>query len=271
MNLSRSLLLTLLLGVSVFGAEDLMRQISRAIVDGKRDEAMAMLDKALADEPKDVRWLLARGRLHNTMNQPEKAIEDFSRALTIDTNNARLYHERGVGYFKLARIKESLADFDRFIQILPAQEPQYWQRGITLYYAGEYERGRKQFEIHQTANPHDVENAVWHFLCVARGQGVEKAKASLIQIQTEKDPRVPMKQIYALFAGKGKPEDVLAAAKDRGEIFFANLYLGLYYEAHGNGAKAREHIDKAATEFSMNHYMGDVAKVHAALLKKKAL
>jgi lipoprotein NlpI len=266
--IARCLLFAFLLGIPVLGAEDLMRQISRAIVDGKRDEAMAMLNKAVVEEPKEVRWLLARGRLHNTMNQSVKAIEDFNRALNIDTNNARLYHERGVAHFKLARIKESLADFDRFIQILPAQEPQYWQRGIAMYYAGQYERGRKQFELHQTANPFDVENAVWHFICVARGQGVEKAKASLIQIQTEKDPRIPMKQIYALFAGKGKPEDVLAAAKDRGEIFFAHLYLGLYYEAHGNAAKAREHIDKAATEFSMNHYMGDVAKVHATLLKK---
>ena len=245
-----------------------MRQISRAIVDGKREEAMAMLDKAVADEPKEVRWLLARGRLHNTMNQPEKAIADFNQGLKIDPNNARFHHERGVAYFKLARIKEALADFDRFIEILPAQEPQYWQRGIAQYYAGEYERGRKQFELHQTANPYDVENAVWHFICVARAKGIEKARTSLIQIQIDKDPRVPMKQIFALFAGKGKPEDVVAAARDRGETFFAHLYLGLYHEAHGNAAKAREHIDKAATEFSMNHYMGDVAKVHAQLLKR---
>ena len=268
MYFARWFLLALLIAPGAFGADDLMRQISRKIVEGHRDEAMAMLDKAVADEPKEVKWLLARGRLRNTMDQPEKAIEDFNRALNIETNNARLYHERGVAQFKLGRIKESVADFDRFVQILPDQEANHWQRGISLYYAGEYERGRKQFESHQKVNPYDVENAVWHFICVARAHGVDKAKAALMPIQVERDPRVPMKEIYALYAGKAKSEDVLRAAKDRGEVFFAHLYLGLYYEAYGDKAKAREHIDKAATEFSMNHYMGDVARVHAALLKK---
>jgi lipoprotein NlpI len=268
MNFARFLLLALLFAPAAFGAEDLMRQISKKIMEGKREEALAMLDKAVADEPKELKWLLARGRLENTMNQPEKAIADFTRALNIDTNNARVYHERGTAYFKLGRIKESIADWDRFVQILPDQEPQHWQRGIALYYAGEYERARKQFELHQKVNPYDVENAVWHFLCVARQQGIEKAKVALIPIQVDRDPRIPMKEVFALYAGKAKPEDVLAAAKDRGEKFFAHLYLGLYYEANGDKAKTREHIDKAANEFSMNHYMGDVARVHAALLKK---
>lgn len=266
MKFVRWLLLALLVIPGVFGAEDVMREISRKIVEGKRDEAMAMLNKAVADEPKEARWLLARGRLHNTMDQPEKAIEDFDRALNIETNNARAFHERGWAHFKLGQFNQSIADFDHFLKILPEQEPHHWQRGIAYYYAREYERGRKQFEAHQKVNPHDVENAVWHFLCVARSQGVEKAKASLIPI--EGDPRVPMKQIHALYAGNAKPEDVLAAAKQRGELFYAHLYVGLYHEAYGDRAKAREHIDKAATEFFVNHQMGDVARVHAALFKK---
>jgi lipoprotein NlpI len=268
MNFVRCLLLSLLFAPVVFGAagDDLMRQISRKISEGKREEAMEMLNKAMADEPKEAKWPLARGRLHNAMSQPDKAIEDFTRTLNIDTNNARAYHERGVAYFILGRMKESVADFDRFVQILPHQEPNHWQRGIALYYAGEYERGRKQFELHQKVNTNDVENAVWHFLCVARAHGVDKAKAALIPI--EGDPRAPMKEIHALFAGKAKPQDVLAAADNPGELFYAHLYLGLYYEAHGDQAKTREHIDKAANEFSMKHHMGDVARVHAARLKK---
>jgi len=266
MHFVRCLLLALFVVPPVFAAPDLMSQISRKIREGKRDEAMAMLDKAIVDEPKEAKWLLARGRLNSTMDQPEKAVADFNGVLNIETNNARAFHERGWAHFKLGQFNQSIADFDRFLKILPEQEPQHWQRGIAYYYAREYERGRKQFELHQTVNPHDVENAVWHYLCLARAQGVEKAKASLIPI--EGDPRVPMKQIHALFAGKAKPEEVLAAAKDRSDLFYAHLYLGLYYEVHDEKTKAREHIDKAATEFHMNHQMGDVARVHAALLKK---
>ncbi|HTD85199.1 MAG TPA: tetratricopeptide repeat protein [Candidatus Binatia bacterium] len=243
-----------------------MSQISRKIMQGQRDEAMALLDKAIAEHPQEAKWFLARGRLRGTMDQPEKAIEDFNAVINIDTNMARAFHERGWARFKLGQFKESVADFDQFLKLQPDFAPEHWQRGIALYYAGEYERGRNQFEAHQKVNPRDVENAVWHFLCVARLNGVEKAKASLIPVQG--DTRVPMKEIHALFAGKAKPEDVLAAARQPGELFYAHLYLGLYYAAYGDKAKAGEHIDKAATEFHMNNYMGDVARVHAALFKK---
>ena len=51
-------------------------------------------------------------------------------------------------------------------------------------------------------------------------------------------------------------------------LFYAHLYLGLYYDATGDTKLAREHIFKAAA-FKADHYMGDVARVHAGLLKKR--
>jgi lipoprotein NlpI len=86
-----------------------------------------------------------------------------------------------------------------------------------------------------------------------------------------------MMQVHALFAGKAKPEDVLAAAQAgnlpaarlEDQVFYAHLYLGLYHEAAGDERRAREHIFKAADDFKAGHYMGDVARVHAAWLRKK--
>src|SRR4030095_5819693 len=124
---------------------------------------------------------------------------------------AELYHLRGCEHFKLGHINESIRDFDKFLEFVPKQAPHHWQRGIAYYYARRYEDGRKQFELHQTVNPADVENAVWHFLCVSRLDGVEEAREALIPIKGDK--RVPMAQIYDLFAGKSKVEEVFAATK----------------------------------------------------------
>jgi len=52
-------------------------------------------------------------------------------------------------------------------------------------------------------------------------------------------------------------------------LFHANLYLGLFFEAVGDREKARHHILKAARDFKADHYMGDVARVHARLLEQK--
>ena len=72
---------------------------------------------------------------------------------------------------RTGRFAASAAAFDELAKVIPDQAPQLWQRGIALYYAGRYTDCRRQFESHRTVNPDDVENAAWHFLCVAREQG----------------------------------------------------------------------------------------------------
>lgn len=182
--------------------------------------------------------------------------------------NAEAYFQEGVKAFFDARPKDSVAAFDKVIALEPAAAPQLWQRGLSLYYAEEYKEGRKQFEIHQTVNSNDVENAAWHFICVAKEEGVEAARKVLIPISG--DARVPMKQVHDLFAGKGSEEAVLKAASAgdagdearRNHLCYAHLYLGLYYEALGEKDRAKAHMVKSATDYKMDHYMGKVSQVH---------
>ena len=83
------------------------------------------------------------------------------------------------------------------------------------------------------------------------------------------DSRVPMKQILKLYQGGGSEEDVLLRAaqgsdqQQRNQLCYAHLYLGLFAEANGDHRDAKYHILKAAGPYSMDHYMGRVAKVHA--------
>jgi lipoprotein NlpI len=180
-----------------------------------------------------------------------------------------LVFDRAVADFRNGRIAASAAGFDRVARLVPDYAPQLWQRGIALYYAGRYKDCRGQFESHRTVNPNDVENAAWHFLCVARAQSPEKARAALLPVGS--DPRTPMKEIYQMFRGAFDPGHLLAAAGGAPEAqFYAHLYLGLYFEALGDRERAREHIAVAAEErFSASGYMHDVARVHLRLLDGK--
>jgi lipoprotein NlpI len=172
----------------------------------------------------------------------------------------------GVQAFYDAKPKESVAAFDKLIALEPAAKPQLWQRGLSLYLAGDFKGGREQFEVHQTVNSNDVENAAWHFICVARAENLEAARKALIPI--DGDSRVPMKEVHDLFAGKVSVEAVLKAAESgEGEALknhrcYAHLYLGLYFEALGDEAKAKDHMLKAANDYRMDHYMGKSAQVH---------
>ena len=266
-----SLLATTVIAAEKSNSEELLNQAKSAYNSGKREEAMTLANHAIEAEPKNAHGYFVRARFHEENRDPAKAVADYDLVLKLDPKLADAWQHRGGEHFKLGHIKESIADFDKFVELVPHQAPFLWQRGIAYYYADRFEDGRKQFELHQAVNPNDVENAVWHFLCVARSAGLEKARAALIPIKG--DARVPMMEVHALFAGKAKPEDVLQAAAGEGaptlrqarELFYAHLYLGLYFEATGDEKQAREHIVKAAGQYRMDDYMGDVARVHLQL------
>ena len=147
------------------------------------------------------------------------ALSVFAQKADI-SNSPEALHERGMEHFFAGRIQESLLDWDREIELMPRRDPYHWQRGLAYYYAEMYEEGVAQFVRHQTVNGHDVENAVWHFLCVVRAKGGTVAKARKNLIPIEGDSRVPMKEVHDLFSAKGSVKDCLLytspSPRDRG-------------------------------------------------------
>ena len=180
-------------------------------------------------------------------------------------DDADAVFNKAVADFRSGRVAESAAGFDRVAKLAPNYAPQLWQRGIALYYAGRYQDCRAQFESHRRVNPADVENAAWHFLCVARAESPAEAKAALLPVGP--DSRVPMSQIYRMFKGEMSPEQMLGLAGATAEgQFYAHLYAGLYFEATGNRERARAEITIAADRYTVGGYMHDVAVVHRDIL-----
>ncbi|MBI1357464.1 MAG: hypothetical protein GC160_24245 [Acidobacteria bacterium] len=193
-------------------------------------------------------------------------VEQYTQAIRNGGSTPELHVRRGMARFVANDVKGSIEDFDRAAELQPAVAPQLWQRGISYYYVGEYRKGYQQFELHQTVNPNDVENGAWHFLCLARAEGVDEARKRALPIG--RDGRIPMAEVWKLFRGEATAEQVMARAEQDGSpdaLLYARLYLGLYYAALGDSAKEREYIAAAAKD-APAHYMGSVARVHAKFL-----
>jgi lipoprotein NlpI len=177
--------------------------------------------------------------------------------------STRALLERAIDDFRAGRIEQSLAGFDRVASLSPDDAPYLWQRGIAQYYAGKFRECRDMFISHRTVNPDDVENAAWHFLCVARAESPEAARKQLLPVGP--DARVPMREVYQLFQGRlTQPQVMKAAGADPSAQFFARLYVGLYLEATGDAAAGRAQIEIAAEDryARVGGYMHDVARVH---------
>lgn len=256
-------------------ADDYAEQSLAALKKGDADKALDLAEKAVAADPNGAQAFYVRGLAKAALHRPADAVADYDQALKNDPKKAEIYDSRGSEQFKLGRFADSVADFDRYLEAAPKQAPGHWRRGISLYYVGRYDDGRKQFAAYEQVDANDVENAVWHFLCAARADGVEKARASMLKIG--KDTRIPMMTVYDLYHGEAKPDDVLAAAQAgdateserKQRLFFAHLYLGLYFDATGDEKQALEHITLAAHKYYLDGYMGDVARVHEKVLLKE--
>jgi lipoprotein NlpI len=188
-------------------------------------------------------------------------------AAPVPAQNAQAIADRAIADFEGGRFAASAAAFDRLAQLDPERAPYLWQRGIALYYAGRYGDCRRQFESHRAVNPADVENAAWHFLCVARAESPAKARAALLPVGP--DARAPMREVYEMLRGTLTPADVLAAAGPQPDAqFYGQLYVGLYFEALGMKARALEHITLAAADRFEPYggYMHMVARVHVRSL-----
>lgn len=195
-------------------------------------------------------------------NSLESQLKHWNESIINQPNNPNVYVRRGMVYFQLGKIEESITDFDTAEKLDDRITPYLWQRGLSYYYVERFAEGAKQFEIDLTVNAQDVEETVWRYLCIARLSGVESARNSLLPVKN--DPRKIMRSVYDLFAGNCTTDDVLNVGKLAGlkGNFYSHLYLGLYYEAAGNLELAKEYIVKAADNYRIDDYMWYLAVVH---------
>jgi lipoprotein NlpI len=231
-----------------------------------------------ADDDSDA--LFAKASRHLNDEEFEEAVAALNRVIAADGDRAAAYYHRGRALFRLNEVAKSVKDFDHYVKLRPQIESRQWERGIAMYYAKLYKRGAAQFALYQTYHDNDVENSVWRFLCMTPTDGFAKARQAMLPIKN--DRRVPMMQIYEMFRGELTPDEVLAECrKDKpsaevldGRLFYARLYLGLYYEAAGKKELAKKYIYLAADEHKdskrINNYMWAVADVHAKRLRAAA-
>lgn len=198
-------------------------------------------------------------------NSLENQLKQWDEVIRKQQNNPNAYIRRGMVKFQLAKINESIDDFDIAEKLDSRLKPYLWQRGLSYYYAGRFAEGAQQFEIDLTVNSQDVEETVWRYLCMARLVGVTEARRQLLTVKN--DPRRIMLAVYDLYAGNCTVDDVLNVGKAEGVkgLFYSHLYLGLYYEAENNIDVAQEYIVQAANKYKLDDYMWSLAQVHKSL------
>ncbi|GAA5508678.1 tetratricopeptide repeat protein [Novipirellula caenicola] len=198
------------------------------------------------------------------------AVESADAIVRLHSKDARAVRLAADIYLRSGKVDWATRLFNRYVSVAPEQMPELWQRGIALYFTGNFQEAAKQFEAHRSVNPNDVENAAWHFLCVAKANSFDEAKKLILPAPG--DRRVPMQQILEMLSSgdteavNARVNETAVGTPERADAaFYGDFYLGLYADAAGDIERARKLLDRAAKD-APHHYMGDIARVYAAHL-----
>lgn len=204
----------------------------------------------------------------------KQAVAVLDQWIKLQPDRPQLYYLRGCDNFFAGKYRDSVRDFDRLIELDPSRKQSLWERGISLYFAGDYAKGAEQFADYQNYHDQDVENSTFRYLCVAKADGLKKAQETLLPI--ERDPRPGLMEVFRLYEGKVTPEKVLEDMQNTmltgqaaaGYRFYTLLYVGLYFEAHDEDAKAAKYLAQAsdpklldAGSQRISRYMWDTARL----------
>lgn len=247
----------------------LMTEIRHSFQARRYDEAIRLTDEALVISPDNPLIYRFRTGIHFESGDMEGTREDLTHIMRLDGASVPLLNERAMINFRLGDFRKSVIDFDDVLRLDSQQARNAWMRGISLYYAGEYEAGRRQFEFVQRNHPDDIENALWKFMCTAKYHGLGVARVTLVT--KNKDSREPMEQIHAFYKGRISESEFLAGleslqgspAQIKQAKFFGYMYLGLFYDAIGENDKSFDNVRQAVGPYySEGQFLAVVADVH---------
>ena len=94
--------------------------------------------KCLRIDPDNATAYYNRGNAYCDLGNYNDGIADFSKAIRIDPNYTNAYYNRGNTYNKLGIYNEAIADFSRVVRIKPDAAYVYFSRGNVYMQVGNY-------------------------------------------------------------------------------------------------------------------------------------
>ncbi|MDE5932986.1 MAG: tetratricopeptide repeat protein, partial [Lachnospiraceae bacterium] len=106
----------------------------------KMKERTAASEKEREKSDRMTAWDYRRqGNRYRDLKQYEKAVESYSSAIDMQSNNAQFYNDRGYAYWILGKYDEAIADYNRAIELNPEFVEAYSNRGVVYENLGEYD------------------------------------------------------------------------------------------------------------------------------------
>ncbi len=92
------------------------------------------LQRRHAEEPTDAAGFLDRGSRYGRNGVYHRAIEDFTKALDLDSGLAEAWYNRGCSWYEIGDYEKSISDLTRAIELAPSNGLYYGQRSLVYLF-----------------------------------------------------------------------------------------------------------------------------------------
>ena len=125
------------------------------IYAGLRQDANALADysAAIRIDPKDVRWLNARGFFLFTRGKRDAALRDLDAAITLDAGNSEALNNRGLLRVGQQDYKRAIADFSQAIEADAKFADAWNNRGFAHFRSDQHAKALKDFDTALACDP----------------------------------------------------------------------------------------------------------------------
>jgi len=217
-------------------------------------------EKALADDPKNVKLILKLSQAQASVWQDKEAAETCTRGLAIDPNNADLLTERGHRELPLRQFARARDDLKRAVTLDPKQTEAYYHLGLAHYFLGEFSPAADAFyKGRDLVSSQDslVNFTNWCYAALRRAGRKEEAAKALEKVPPEMKSNAGHTEFYfnlvRFFQGRKTETEILPPApKDPSDteaelVFDTVTYaVGNWHLYNGDSAKAMDYFERVS-------------------------
>ena len=239
-------------------------------LEGKYDDALESLDKALKINPEDESVLSLKGAALLSLGRYEDALKALDKALEINPKNESALSGKGIALFSLGRYEDALNVFDATLEINPKDESALLRKGGALVSLGRYEDALNVFDATLEINPKDkfaLSGKGIALFSLGRYEDALKALDKALEINPKNEDALYWKGLALFYLDRY--EDALEAFDKVLEINPEEettlLYKGIALLKLKRYAEALD-----ASKSAMDAATNESSKIHAALISIEA-
>lgn len=153
------------------------------------ERALENYNKAISLEPRTAQPYNNRGKIYFDRGEIEKALEDYNQAIELEPGFANALANRGAAYGMKREWKNALNDLNKALEIDPFHSNALSNRAFVWFQQGEYQKSITDFRKYLSVKPGDADVINTIGLCHFRLKEYEKALAEFnrsIQIDATK-------------------------------------------------------------------------------------